>query len=80
MRRDMNVERRASLLPDPLRANTHAAGEVSFTVGACAVCGVRFGGLPERRTELEHVLRAHERICPGGTREGEIVTPFGRWE
>jgi len=47
------------------------------TVGVCSRCGVRFAG-PRNRVELaQRVLRAHERICPGGNRQSEVATPVG---
>ena len=45
-------------------------------VGACDKCGVAFAGLTERWGAVEQVLRAHESICPGGQRWGEVVRPF----
>jgi hypothetical protein len=45
-------------------------------VGACGVCGVTFAGTTERAPDVRQVLGVHERICPGGRRAGEIVTPF----
>jgi hypothetical protein len=45
-------------------------------VGACGVCGVTFSGTTERVPDVRVVLGVHERICPGGSRTGEIVSPF----
>jgi hypothetical protein len=45
-------------------------------VGTCAACGVAFEGPRSRQADVEQVLRAHQRICPGGDRAGEMVTPF----
>ena len=46
-------------------------------VGSCSHCGVAFAGLTERWSQVEQVLQAHESVCPGGDRAGEIVRPFG---
>jgi hypothetical protein len=45
-------------------------------VGGCALCGVLFAGSPEQRAGVEHLLRVHESICPGGARAGHVVTPL----
>jgi hypothetical protein len=46
------------------------------TIGACRVCGVVFAASIERGEDTAQVLRVHERICPGGLRAGDVVTPF----
>jgi hypothetical protein len=45
-------------------------------IGRCEQCGVTFAGAPERRSQIEQVLRVHRSICPGGSRDHEVVTPF----
>lgn len=46
------------------------------TVGRCCECGVAFAGQVEQSAGIEQVWRAHESICPGGERAGEVVCPF----
>jgi hypothetical protein len=45
------------------------------TVGRCSTCGVAFAARPADRELVTHVLGAHERICPGGNRTGEVAHP-----
>jgi hypothetical protein len=53
-----------------------AKGAPAEVVGGCAVCGVLFAGSPEQRAGVQHLLRVHESICPGGARGGHVVTPL----
>jgi hypothetical protein len=46
------------------------------SVGSCRTCGVVFAASEDERRKVEQVLRAHERICPGGRRRHEVVTPY----
>jgi hypothetical protein len=46
-------------------------------VGACRRCGVRFGALPLDVEDTLVTFEAHERICPGGSRQREVVIPLG---
>ena len=70
----LNRRRRRGLVPRLL--SNRVSRRVPSVVGACAVCGVRFAGPPQRHAELMAILRAHEAICPGGRRSGLIVTPL----
>jgi len=56
--------------------STLRAMPVRDAVRPCSACGVLFVGPPERRAHVEHILRVHERICPGGSRSGDVATPF----
>lgn len=63
---------------DPVRlapASRTAAGGMQIVVGRCGRCGVACLGVPERREWLERLLASHERICPGGSRDGEEWAP-----
>lgn len=46
------------------------------TVGQCCECGVAFAGSVEQSAGVAQVWRAHESVCPGGDRAGEVVHPF----
>jgi len=67
-------QRRRRLVPRLL--GKRVSRRVPTVVGACTVCGVRFAGPRRRHAEVTAALRAHETICPGGRRSGQIVTPF----
>ena len=45
-------------------------------MGECASCHVGFAGRRAELVSVEHLLRVHERICPGGDRAGEVVMPL----
>jgi hypothetical protein len=49
-------------------------------VAACRRCGVRFVATPERTAETGAIVAAHEAVCPGGSRNGEVVDPFASLE
>lgn len=44
-------------------------------VGRCRRCGVSCVGVRAQREWLERLLANHERICPGGNRDGEEWAP-----
>jgi hypothetical protein len=46
-------------------------------VGSCRQCGVRFGTRPENLTDTLASLHAHEGVCPGGSRNFDVVFPLG---
>lgn len=60
----------------PRLMRTRIVRHPARTVGKCCACSVAFGGTVEQAASVEQVLRAHESICPGGERDGELVLPF----
>jgi hypothetical protein len=46
-------------------------------IGSCRRCGVRFGALPIDVADTLVTLRAHERVCPGGSRRRDVAIPLG---
>lgn len=66
--------RRRSLVPRLL--TPRVSRRVPAMVGSCMICGVRFAGPRRRHPEVAAALRAHESVCPGGRRSGQLVTPF----
>jgi hypothetical protein len=46
-------------------------------IGACQRCGVRFGAASVDAADTLAALRAHERICPGGSRLRDVAIPLG---
>lgn len=52
--------------------------ESEDAVGTCSRCGVTYAGRRDDRGRLTLMLAAHERLCPGGSRSGETVTPLGK--
>jgi hypothetical protein len=46
-------------------------------IGACRRCGVRFGALPVDLADTRMSFRAHERVCPGGSRRRDMAIPLG---
>jgi hypothetical protein len=51
-------------------------GDQPWRVGECAACHVAFAGRRREAVSVGHLLRVHQRICPGGDRAGEVVMPL----
>ena len=48
----------------------------SEPVGRCTRCGVECVGPSTERAKLLRLRTAHELICPGGNRAGDVWTPL----
>ena len=51
-------------------------GPKTVAMGRCSRCGVECVGPRGQRRKLGSLLRAHEAICPGGKRKGEVWAPL----
>jgi hypothetical protein len=51
-------------------------GPRTIEMGRCSRCGVICVGPRGQRRKLVSLLRAHEAICPGGKRKGEVWAPL----
>jgi hypothetical protein len=46
------------------------------SVGSCPRCGVSFSAPVESQALGRAILHAHETVCPGGSRDFEVVAPL----
>ena len=74
----MSAIRLRHLLPRPrLRLLSKRTSRRAVSpVGTCHTCGVQFMAAPDLHARVEQILAAHQRICPGGDRAGDVAMSF----